>query len=178
MLKSWKTSFNFATFCVHDSILIMQRWLNHILIFYNVCEILEHDNQREPRHDKTNKVTVRPAKTQISLGIRPVWSESTLYAQWVAKDPRFIHADSEDWSDWADAQADLSLRCAHTHFVGFVMSRLILCLPHFQDKMAKIWPSNKPMSTRPKSGPLFCVRESRNICNIPRMISFPLCIKV
>ena len=26
----------------------------------------------EPRHDKTNKVTVRPARTQISLGIRPV----------------------------------------------------------------------------------------------------------
>ena len=26
----------------------------------------------EPRHDKTNKVTVRPAKTQISLGIRRV----------------------------------------------------------------------------------------------------------
>ena len=23
---------------------------------------------------KTNKVTVRPAKTQISLGIRPIWS--------------------------------------------------------------------------------------------------------
>ena len=26
----------------------------------------------EPRHDKTNKLSVRPAKTQISLGIRPV----------------------------------------------------------------------------------------------------------
>ena len=26
----------------------------------------------EPRHDKTNKIAVRPAKTQISLGIRPV----------------------------------------------------------------------------------------------------------
>ena len=26
----------------------------------------------EPPHDKTNKVTVSPAKTQISLGIRPV----------------------------------------------------------------------------------------------------------
>ena len=26
----------------------------------------------EPRHDKTNKMNVRPAKTQISLGIRPV----------------------------------------------------------------------------------------------------------
>ena len=45
--------------------------------------------------DKTNKVAVRPAKTQISLGIRPVWSESSLCAQCVAKDPRFLHADSE-----------------------------------------------------------------------------------
>ena len=26
----------------------------------------------EPRHDKTNKMSVRPAKTQISLGVRPV----------------------------------------------------------------------------------------------------------
>ena len=29
------------------------------------------------------------------------------------------------WSDWVDAQADLCLRWGHTHFVGFVMSRLI-----------------------------------------------------
>ena len=34
----------------------------------------------EPPHDKTNKMTVRPAKTQVSLGIRPVWSESSLSA--------------------------------------------------------------------------------------------------
>ena len=26
----------------------------------------------EPRHDKTNKMSVRPAKTQISLSIRPI----------------------------------------------------------------------------------------------------------
>ena len=58
----------------------------------------------EPRHDKTNKVSVRPAKTQISLGIRLLWSESSLCAQLVAKDPRFLHADSEDWSDWADTR--------------------------------------------------------------------------
>ena len=62
---------------------------------------------------------VRPAKTQISLGIRPVWSESSLCAKSIAKDPSFLHADSEDW---ADAQADLSLRWVHSHFVGFVMS--------------------------------------------------------
>ena len=52
--------------------------------------------RNEPRHDKNNNVAVRPAKIQISLGIHPVWSESSLYAQWVAKDPSFLHADSED----------------------------------------------------------------------------------
>ena len=37
-------------------------------------------------------------------------------------------------SDWADAQADLSLRWAHSHFVGFVMSRLkcIIVMVHVQ----------------------------------------------
>ena len=35
-------------------------------------------------------------RRQISLGIRPVWSASSMCAQWVAKDPRFLHADSED----------------------------------------------------------------------------------
>ena len=34
----------------------------------------------EPPHDKTNNVVVRPAKTQLSLSIRPVWSESSLFA--------------------------------------------------------------------------------------------------
>ena len=47
-------------------------------------------------HDKTNKITVRPAKTQISLGIRPFGSESSLSTQLVSKDPSFLHADSED----------------------------------------------------------------------------------
>ena len=47
---------------------------------------------------KTNKVTVWPAKIQISLGIMQTA---------------------------VDAQADLSLCWAHTHFVGFVMLWLI-----------------------------------------------------
>ena len=38
-----------------------------------------------------------PAKTQISLGIRPVWLESLqCAAQWEAEDLMFLHADSED----------------------------------------------------------------------------------
>ena len=50
----------------------------------------------ESPRDKTNEVSVRPAKTQISMGICPVWSESSLCAQWVAKGPSFLHADSKD----------------------------------------------------------------------------------
>ena len=36
-----------------------------------------------------------------------------------------LSAQRRLWSDWADAQADMSLRWAHSHFVGFVMPRLI-----------------------------------------------------
>ena len=50
----------------------------------------------EPWHDKTNKIRVCPAKTQISLDINRVWSESSLCTQWVAKDPSCLHANSED----------------------------------------------------------------------------------
>ena len=63
------------------------------------------------------KWSVRPAKIQIS-GC-PVGSESSLSAQWIAKDPKFLHVDSEDWSDWADAKADLSLRWANRSFCWF-----------------------------------------------------------
>ena len=82
----------------------------------------------EPTRDKTNKWHVRPAKTQISLGIRPVWSESSLSARRKLESLATHWAHSEDWSDWVDAQADLSLRWAHSHFVGFVMRRLKSCL--------------------------------------------------
>ena len=68
----------------------------------------------EPGHDKTNKMTQNLAKTRISLGIHPVWSWSSLCTLWVAKNPRFLHADSEDSGQ--TAQADLSLCWAHRSF--------------------------------------------------------------
>ena len=58
--------------------------------------LINRQTEFESRHDKTNKMSVRPAKTQISLSIRPIWSESSLCTQWVARDPHFLHADSED----------------------------------------------------------------------------------
>ena len=42
---------------------------------------------------------------------------------WVFSYP--LSAQWRLWSDWADAQANLSLRWVHSHFVGFDMSRLI-----------------------------------------------------
>ena len=76
------------------------------MLFVNMVFVSQHgvktfiiyhvQRKYEPPRDKTNNVAVRPAKTQISLGIRPVWSESLLCAQWVAKGPSFLHADSED----------------------------------------------------------------------------------
>ena len=73
---------------------------------------------------------VRLAKTQISLGIRPVWSVFAVRMKkaWVLSYP--LSAQRRLWSDWADAQADPSLRWAHSHFVGFVMRRLILFQLH------------------------------------------------
>ena len=74
--------------CVINTII---SWAGSFFLCFLMCT-----SRKEPRHDKTNKISVHPTKTQISLGIRPVWSESLLCAQWVANDPRFLHADSED----------------------------------------------------------------------------------
>ena len=65
-------------------------------------------------HDMTKPIKWVCAQRRF----RSAWAsaQSDLYSlcvQWVAKDPRFLHADSEDWSDWANAQADLSFRWAH-----------------------------------------------------------------
>ena len=52
----------------------------------------------------------------------PSESESLLCAQWVAKGPRFLHADSEDSDQTMLIWVFAGRTC---HFVAFVMSRLI-----------------------------------------------------
>ena len=75
---------------------------------------------------KPTKWHVRPAKTQISLGIRPVWSESSLCAQWVAKDPSFLYADSEDSDQTGRIPRLIWVFAGRTcNFVGFVTRRLM-----------------------------------------------------
>ena len=69
----------------------------------------------EPPHDKTNKMTVRQAKTQNSLGIHQS-DQSWLCAQWVAKDQSFLHADSKDSDQTGRMQR---LHWAHMPFYWF-----------------------------------------------------------
>ena len=78
----------------------------------NAIFIAFQQSLNEPPHDKTNKMAYAPTKTHINLGIRPVWSESSLCAQWVAKDPNFLHAENED----SDQTAWMPrLRWTHSH---------------------------------------------------------------
>ena len=49
--------------------------INSIRVLKHLADVTYNDiynNKNEPRHDKTNKMSLRPAKTQVSLGIRTV----------------------------------------------------------------------------------------------------------
>ena len=67
----------------------------------------------EPHRDKTNKMACAPSEDsdqpghQLSTWRKP-WSFANL-----------LSAQRRLWSDWADAQADLSLRWAHIPFCWF-----------------------------------------------------------
>ena len=60
-----------------------------------------------------------------------VWSESSLCAQWVAKDPSLLHAECKDSDQTGRMPRLIWVFAGRTyHFVGFVMRRLIcfLCI--------------------------------------------------
>ena len=78
---------------------------------------------------KPTKWHVRPAKTQINLGIRPFWSESSL-STWVnLRSLAIIRAHSEA-SDQTGRMPRLIWVFAgrKDYFVGFVMRRCVLCV--------------------------------------------------
>ena len=113
-------------------IFISQGWQN----IKHISEIhweknWETESKYELPNDRTNKMTVRPANTQISLGICSVWSESSLSA-WRKLGSLATHwAHSEDWSDWADAQADLSLCWVHVPFCWFCHKVAHICVKQY-----------------------------------------------
>ena len=79
----------------------------------------------EPPHDKTNKMACAPSEDSDQPGHPP--SLISVFAvrmkkAWVSSYQ--LSAQRRLWLDWADAQADLSLRWVRSHIVGFFMSRL------------------------------------------------------
>ena len=85
-------------------------WSGEICLFFQWYRL----STFEPRHDRTNKMSVHLAKIQISLGIN-----------------KSVHPAKTRISLGG---SDLSLCWVHTRFVGFVMSRLI---SHLLDTYSK-----------------------------------------
>ena len=56
-----------------------------------------------------NRLMTKPTKWLCAQWrLRSAWAsaqsdQSSLCAQWIAKDPSFLYTDSKDWSDWANA---------------------------------------------------------------------------
>ena len=91
-----------------------------------------------PPHDKTNKVACAPSEAQISLGIRPVWSESSLSA-WRKLGSLAIHwAHSED--------SDQSGRMPRLIWV-FAGRTVILLVLSCRDSFVWRWSGRDPLKS-------------------------------
>ena len=125
--------------CIQKKTVFLMMWLNYdivplvpeitILLFTETCSPnLSH------LMTKPTKWHVRQAKTQISLGIRPVWSESSLSA-WRKLGPLapyWAHSEDSDQTGRMPRLIWVFAECT-CHFVGFVMRRLIcLCSLNFK----------------------------------------------
>ena len=105
----WRRCLKMLTYNTHTHI-----WTTEAYLYYKLTN--------GPKGSGELKTTVHPVKTQISLGICPVCSESLLGAQWVAKDPSFLHADSEDSDQTGLMSKLIQVSAGRTcHFVSFVM---------------------------------------------------------
>ena len=94
---------------------------------------ISYKTSRAPSEDSD-----RPAKTQIRLRIRAVWSESSQRTLWIAKDPKRLQADTEDSDQparmctliWVFARRTCNLEkkmmCPGSFVIGFRYAMLSL----------------------------------------------------
>ena len=79
----------------------------------------------ESPYDETNKMARAPSEDSDQPGHPPSLIQvfaASMKTAWVFS--YALSAQRRLWSDWVDAQAELSLRWVHSLFVGFVMRRL------------------------------------------------------
>ena len=127
MIRLWSESTLFTQNCLLEN--LGSLWYNGknlqsmsskpVLLLKTYTDSIHDVHIYEPPWQKPTKWHVCPAKTQISLGIHPVWAASSLGAQWTAKNLSFLHADSKDGLVWADAQANPSLPWVQRSFCSF-----------------------------------------------------------
>ena len=98
---------------------------NILLFLWSISGQNPFPYTNKPPHDKTNKMAYAPSEDSDQPGHPPSlirvfairMKKASVLSYQLSAQKRFL-------SDWADAQADLSLHWAHTHFVGFVTRRL------------------------------------------------------
>ena len=124
--KKDKTSYTYFTLNYYSAAdLILSESLIRITRATTDCDKSIRCASIEPPHDKTNKTACAPSEDSDQPGHPPslirVFAVRMVKA-WTLSYP--LCAKRRLWSDWADAQADLNLCWAHSHFVDFVMRQL------------------------------------------------------
>ena len=69
-------------------------WHGYLVSYWHINSVIKWAETSENVQCTTGHL--RPAKLQISLRIRAVWSESSLGSFWIAKNTNFLHVDNED----------------------------------------------------------------------------------
>ena len=80
---------------------------------------------------------------------------------WVPKEPSLYHADSEDCSDWVDAQADLSLRWMHMPFCWFCHEAAQMFIALFAMNISALSSIMHMQAIKTSMSPVFAVRKKR-----------------
>ena len=109
--KCTKIMILFSYFCIKTNLVSIGStdYPQHIGMFQ--CQ----NNKNVPAHDKTYEMSCVPSKDSA-------WSESLLCPLWVAKDPIFLHADSEDSDQTGRMPRLIWVFAGRTcHFVRFVL---------------------------------------------------------
>ena len=113
---------------------------------------------------KPTKWHVHPAKTQISLGIHPVWSEASLTA-W-----RNTGSSATNWAHCEDSNPPrlIWVFAGRTgHFVGFVVMRLIWILPGLCVIQHSMVLTRTPKSFIPSANPSLTANTASRGVNPP-----------
>ena len=95
------------------------------------------DNQIEEIEPKRQKTYLHPVKTQVSLCICAVWSESSLTAFWIVKGVKFLYADNED------SDQTTRMRSLIWVFVGYRCQRVRYIMLRIKYKLDNTEQANK-----------------------------------